>query len=358
MSKIYRIAKSVQQTNSNTYATLEEVYRLITTSEYLKKRIEIVRTESDHRKRRDLKAQLLPTVELNSVCKGTRKSENVDNMTGYMIMDIDGLGDIQFARMMSDKLFNTNGLGVKMSFVSPSGDGVKVLIHIPELTKDNFKECWRMVDHYVYKVCGQHCDKQTNDIVRLTYFSYDEQAHFADGDIQFGVTLEQFKNMWRGEDEEMKVAGRKQTTPRQLPPLTDEYAKNLIELAREFGEWCDKNRLCLFPCTSNANERGYNLWIGFGAQLYALFGGSNEGLEIFKKCSRHTKGYSESDTENKWHVLPTEQTDVRNFIGTLYNAATNAHNNNFKVWLETAKTRHNLSTSGTRFDLSTIEKYH
>lgn len=347
----FRVAKNVWETNSRLHWSLEQIHTAITKSEKLKEKTETVRSIPDKKTRQNVKCNLLPTVEFNSVCEGVRNGQNVVEMTGYMIMDIDDLQDVEEAQLLSDTLFNAQGLGVKMSFVSPSGNGVKVLIRVPELTKDNFKDCWKMVDHYIYNICHRHCDTQTNDIVRLTYFAHDGNAHYRDGDTQFCVTLEQFRNMWT-DDDKMKVVGKKHnTTQRELPPLTDEYAKNLTGLAREFGDWCDQNRLCLFPCTSKSHDNGYNLWIGFGAQLYVLFGGSKEGLEIFKKCSRHTFGYSESDTENKWNVLPTEHTDIRNLIGTLYNAAIASKQPKLKTWLDNAKTRHKIGESGTRMEV-------
>ena len=174
--------------------TLQEVYKLITSSERLKTLTETVRRAAengDEKVYRMLKQQTLPYVTPCGVFS-YRKS---DSLT--IVVDIDHLDSRREAEKLKRQLFDDLLLRPVLAFTSPSGHGVKAFIpydlaRIPD-TKQNTSENIHWAMNYVQAIYDFHSshpdreDKKTNhsgkgvdrsgkDLVRACFLSYDEEA--------------------------------------------------------------------------------------------------------------------------------------------------------------------------------------
>ena len=179
--------------------TLQEVYKLITSSERLKTLTETVRraTENgDEKVYRMLKQQTLPYVTPCGVFS-YRKSDSLTGPSGLIVVDIDHLDSRRGAEKLKRQLFDDLLLRPVLAFTSPSGHGVKAFIpydlaRIPD-TKQNTSENIHWAMNYVQAIYDFHSshpdreDKKTNhsgkgvdrsgkDLVRACFLSYDEEA--------------------------------------------------------------------------------------------------------------------------------------------------------------------------------------
>ena len=179
--------------------TLQEVYKLITSSERLKTLTETVRraTENgDEKVYRMLKQQTLPYVTPCGVFS-YRKSDSLTGPSGLIVVDIDHLDARQGAEKLKRRLFDYLLRRPVRAFTSPSGHGVKAFIpddraRIP-YTKQNISENIHWAMNYVQAIYDFHSshpdreDKKTNhsgkgvdrsgkDLVRACFLSYDEEA--------------------------------------------------------------------------------------------------------------------------------------------------------------------------------------
>ena len=179
--------------------TLQEVYKLITSSERLKTLTETVRRaveNGDEKVYRMLKQQTLPYVTPCGVFS-YRKIDSLTGPSGLIVVDIDHLDSRREAEKLKRQLFDDLLLRPVLAFTSPSGHGVKAFIpydlaRIPD-TKQNTSENIHWAMNYVQAIYDFHSshpdreDKKTNhsgkgvdrsgkDLVRACFLSYDEEA--------------------------------------------------------------------------------------------------------------------------------------------------------------------------------------
>lgn len=179
--------------------TLQEVYKLITSSKRLKTLTETgqrAAENGDEKVYRMLKQQTLPYVTPCGVFS-YRKSDSLTGPSGLIVVDIDHLDSRQEAEKLKRQLFDDLLLRPVLAFTSPSGHGVKAFIpydlaRIPD-TKQNTSENIHWAMNYVQAIYDFHSshpdreDKKTNhsgkgvdrsgkDLVRACFLSYDEEA--------------------------------------------------------------------------------------------------------------------------------------------------------------------------------------
>ena len=154
--------------------TLQEVYKLITSSERLKTLTETVRRaveNGDEKVYRMLKQQTLPYVTPCGVFS-YRKSDSLTGPSGLIVVDIDHLDSRGEAEKLKRQLFDDLLLRPVLAFTSPSGHGVKAFIpydlaRIPD-TKQNTSENIHWAMNYVQAIYDFHSshpdreDKKTN----------------------------------------------------------------------------------------------------------------------------------------------------------------------------------------------------
>lgn len=134
-----------------------------------KNRVGKIRIESDKEERNKLKAQL-PYVTFSGTFT-TRSNSNLKSFSGLACLDFDDVVDVESLKSSVNKDKYTFA-----SFISPSGDGLKVLVKIP-LVDNN--EDYR--DYYVelMKYFGKYheLDSATKDLARACYLSFDENLY-------------------------------------------------------------------------------------------------------------------------------------------------------------------------------------
>jgi hypothetical protein len=159
---IFKNIKSVAPLKDTSVLTILEVIR---NGKY-KDKIADIRVKSKKEDRNALK-QTLPYVTFSGTFS-TRANSYLKKSSGLACLDFDAVGDID---ELKDKI--NNDKYTFSSFVSPSGDGLKVLVKIPSVgNNEDYQEYYIELINYYSKY--HDLDESTKDIARACYLSYDE----------------------------------------------------------------------------------------------------------------------------------------------------------------------------------------
>jgi len=157
-----------QQKPPHTNVTLRQIYKAIN-EPYYKQITQQLRSITDKRENRKFKA--------HNFCYATfsgtftkRGAENLINHSGYMVLDLDGLEDIESVKLqlLKDPCFET-----QLLFVSPNGNGLKWVIEIDINGKYSHGQWFDAVRNYIKSTHGIEVDRSGRDVGRVCFISYD-----------------------------------------------------------------------------------------------------------------------------------------------------------------------------------------
>lgn len=144
---------------------IEEFLKLLKQDDNLIKQIRTKKEKKD----RDLIKQKLSYVTFGGTFS-TRGNKNLIEGSGLACFDIDGVEKLEELR---NKLKNDKY--VFCLFVSPSGNGLKVLVKIPKVKDNNeYKSYWLSIAEHFDLTDNDEANK---DIARACYLSYDEEPY-------------------------------------------------------------------------------------------------------------------------------------------------------------------------------------
>jgi hypothetical protein len=153
--------------------TLTDVFEAIKGNEELKKKIDLIRTIKDDKKRQEKKFEILPYFVIGEFSDNTRKNTNLIS-TQYMIFDYDHLG----RKLKSTRKKFIEDPRVNFIFTSPSGDGLKVGYKLdnPITDFETFSAIYKYYAKQLGLELGEKADK-TSAASNPCYFSIDEYIH-------------------------------------------------------------------------------------------------------------------------------------------------------------------------------------
>jgi hypothetical protein len=122
----------------------------------------------------------LPAITISATFKERRKKGYVDNYTGLLHLDYDKLENVEEVKANLTSIPYTYS-----AFISPSGNGVKVLIKCDN-DINTHTTAFNNLRGYYDKIVGVESDRSVKDITRLCYVSYDP-------DLFLNETSEVFK---------------------------------------------------------------------------------------------------------------------------------------------------------------------
>ena len=193
---------------------IKSVYTLldaVKNGEY-KKEIEAVRKIKDKEERNKKKINDLSGVSWAGRFT-YRENDGLIEGSGLAILDFDHLAD---APLFRDSLKQEST--VFAAWCSPSGDGVKALVRIPEVSSDEeYKEYYEAILH---KFRDASADTKTKDISRLCFNSYDP-------DLWINESAQVF--------DQKVVIEKKEANP--LPEIP--YYYNEVEIFEKLEKWLD-----------------------------------------------------------------------------------------------------------------------
>jgi hypothetical protein len=195
-----------------------------------------IRQEPQKEERNKLKSRL------PAICFGgkftTRSMDGLAEPSGLMTLDFDGFE--------SKEALETKRFEFEMDdythicFLSPSGDGLKVVVRIPPADKTSYKQYFKALKEYYNTT---YFDNSCSDISRITYESYDEN-----------IFVNSQSLVWDKKIEEKPVEQRKVLIP------TDDTNKIVIGILswwnRTHGLVSGKRNHNMFVLASALNEYG------------------------------------------------------------------------------------------------------
>jgi hypothetical protein len=153
----------------------------------LKEKIDVVRAEKDPDKRNKLKAKLLPYFTFSQFTDNYRKNENFKH-TRFILLDIDHVPE----RLESLRKSFKSDSNIFLFFVSPSGDGLKVVFTLSEYSvgDENYRNTYARCVNYLKEKYGVAPDTSTTDPARATFCSSDPDIYVNWSPVPFDVPAE------------------------------------------------------------------------------------------------------------------------------------------------------------------------
>ena len=101
-----------------------------------------------------------------------RNSYSLDTYSGLMVLDIDDLQDVAETR---EAFINQDAIDVVMMYVSPSGNGLKVVV--PATTEDEHEQVFGMYDRFLKNEMGITVDPSGKDLARASFICSDPNVY-------------------------------------------------------------------------------------------------------------------------------------------------------------------------------------
>jgi hypothetical protein len=228
MTKNITIFRNIKETDTPFYVNVDKILDRIKEGKS-KDLVKSIRLESDKRKRQELKKSL-PAICFSGKFTN-RKDTSIINHSGFICLDFDGYEKRK--EMLEAKQKLSKDKYTYSVFVSPSGNGLKVLVKIPNDPENHVNYFLALQNYYQSK----YFDKTCKNISRVCYESYDPL-----------LFVNANSSLW----EEIAEVEYKEFTSADAPtiPITDE--NKIVEI---LVKWWSKK----YPM--NEGQRNQNVYI-------------------------------------------------------------------------------------------------
>lgn len=253
---------------------------------YLRKSLADNKTEAAERAKKSLPA-FTPSATFN----GGRKMEFLTNYNGLMVLDIDKLEKEKLQQCktkirMDDFVF--------ASFVSPSGNGLKIFVKVSS-DKEQHKEIFLELQKYFEELLQVEIDKSGKDITRLCFFSYDPELYLNENAEVFASGAKQ--SVQTDSQTVKKTDNRKPTTNNQ--ETIYEHSVRFTEKKIQFTEGNRNN--FVFALANNLNRKGISESMALG---YIL---ADYGYDTKEVTTAVQSAYSNTAEHNTDKFIPKEK---------------------------------------------------
>lgn len=270
--------------------TIYQVYRLIVgegQNNNLKDLTEKLRSISDpdpkkqHDLRRDFKKYNFPAISFGGEFS-ERANDKVIRPSNLACLDFDHIGTGAQVEEVKKRISQEAELDPVLLFISPSGDGLKVVVNIrQEIQNDeDFKSVFKSLRRFCQERLNLNPDEARKDISGLCYLPYDGEAILNQAGSGFDV------EKWRPVE-----APKPQVSPVGQAPIRttssgepDDYTRALIAVEDIESSGID--------ITSDRTQ-----WMRIGFALSTL---GEAGRDLFKRVSRFYPDYDERETDKQF----------------------------------------------------------
>ena len=271
----------------------------------------------------------LPAFTPSAKFVGGRKLEFLAEYSNCLILDIDKLSvaDLQNASHLANQSEFTFA-----SFISPSGNGIKILVKI-DTPKTEHKETFLLVQGHYEKLLNLEIDKSGKDVTRLCFYSSDENLYLNENATVF-TTVKPIAY-------QAEFVEASQTDNQQLPTdNSDAIYNHCIKFTEKKVQFVNGSRnVFVHQLACNLNRKGVSLHEAMG-NILTDFGydekevtqavnsaygnshefGKNEKVETPKK-EKDKKDFSITDTadyDDEDKPKPTQIDRLELFLSTRY----------------------------------------
>lgn len=168
--------RPIKNTRPRREASPEDIFKYLV-SDYDWQHTEKLRIIKDNKARSRDKAEHLDYITPGGLFS-TRKESDLIKASGYMVIDFD---HISGAKDLVKKLANDEHFETVFAFRSPSGDGVKWIVALSDITKPDgtplkYREYFTILSNYSRKAYGIEADPFGKDICRAYFLPYAPDA--------------------------------------------------------------------------------------------------------------------------------------------------------------------------------------
>lgn len=253
------IFQSILNTSTPWYVEPDVVFERIKTGKKCKNLIESIRAEKNKDARNELKKGLAAICFSGQFTK--RSDSSITEHSGLICLDFDNfksLKEMKDARTGFEKDSFTHAV-----FTSPSGDGLKVIVRIPE-DIDNHKLYFNALRDY-YNT--EEFDVTSKNLSRVCYESFDPDIYVnVDSDLWTDMNLDEdvvVKNepnttvLVIDEDDE-KISRILKWFDKEYQMVKGQRNHNLYILAAAFNRYGIQKQLATFFCVSKYQTKGFD----------------------------------------------------------------------------------------------------
>ena len=184
--------RPIKNTKPCREASPQDIYKYLV-SDYAKAHTEHIRTIADNRERSRYKAANLDYITPGGTFR-SRKENELIQASGYMVIDFDHIPN---AKGLVKRLANDTNFETILAFRSPSGDGAKWIVALPDTNKPDgtpftYGEFFTILSNYSKKIYGIEADPSGKDICRACFLPHDPDAFinplYIENDIEYDIT--------------------------------------------------------------------------------------------------------------------------------------------------------------------------
>lgn len=207
----------------------------------------------------------LPAFTPSGKFVGGRKLEFLAEYSNCIILDIDKLSttDLQNASHLANQSEFTYA-----SFISPSGNGLKILVKINS-DKANHKDAFLLVQAHYESILKLEIDKSGKDVTRLCFYSWDENLYLNENSSTFVTTIDNQSSSSRAQsrDEMPLIEIPLEPKPKNLEPIenTEAIYNHCIKFTEKKVQFVNGSRnVFVHQLACNLNRKGVSLQEALG----------------------------------------------------------------------------------------------
>ena len=258
-----------------------QVYRYIT-GNYAKLATERLRSIADHNEARKFKAEAFDYVTFSG-CFSTRRNGELIEHSGFMCFDIDKIESEEQLQNIKASLVAEERLHTVLLFRSPSGNGLKWVVEVPDrvwltqITDDrlqitdvivkNHRVLYERIQEYLFEKYAIETD-HTSDVARPCYLCYDDDAYYDEPTSEFLVD--------------------KSRDARLVRPIANHNPLPIVQHADIETLVCEIERRRIDITADYAN------WVRVGFALASVCGVAGE--QLFHRISQFHPNYNPKET--------------------------------------------------------------
>lgn len=237
-----------------------------------------------------MKVKYFPAVEFAGTFSGTGKSEDIKKMSGLIVMDFDHILNLSSIKQRLE-----NDPHTFLSFISPSGDGLKIVV------KHNLKEPsqWQYLffelEAYYLSRFSLQVDKSGKDISRMCFLPFIDDLYKNDNSSTWHYTC----------DHEMQTKMRPKIESK--PSIIDETDIDTIKECFYISAYLVEHKINI--------AEDYQDWLSYGYSLCAL---GEEGRAIFHNISCVSDKYDFDVCDQQFNYMlnhfDINRTNINNYL--------------------------------------------
>ena len=207
----------------------------------------------------------LPAFTPSGKFVGGRKMEFLAEYSNTIILDIDKLSKEDLTK--ASHLANQSEFTFA-SFISPSGNGLKILVKI-NTPKTEHKECFLAVQDHYEKLLNLQIDKSGKDLTRLCFFSSDENLYLNESAKTYVTTIDNQSAPSRAQSKDemplIEDASKMKTATATENLDSDAIYNHCIKFTEKKAQYVNGSRnVFVHQLACNLNRKGVSLQEALG----------------------------------------------------------------------------------------------